>query len=64
MMEVALKGAGYEANDGGYRLGLDSSHISVSAVLSYTGERFFPLLSVYASCSCSIMYNIHFAFIH
>ena len=34
----------------------DSSEISVSVVLSYTGD-FFPLLSVYASCSSSIRCN-------
>ena len=37
----------------------------VSAVLlSYTGDLFFPLLSVFSSCSSFIMYNIHFAFIN
>ena len=36
----------------------DSLQISVIAVLSYTGDLFFPLLSVYASCSSSIRYNI------
>ena len=39
----------------------DLSQISVSAD---TGGFFFPLLSVYASCSVSISYNIHFAFIN
>ena len=38
--------------------------ISVIAVLSYTGDYIFKLLSVYASCSSSIRYNIHFAFIN
>ena len=33
-------------------------------VLSYTGDFFFPLLFVYASCSSSIRYDIHFAFIN
>ena len=42
----------------------DSLHISASAVLSYTGDLFFPLLSVYTSCSSSMRYNIHFAFIN
>ena len=42
----------------------DSLQISVIAVLSYTGDLFFPLLSVYASCSSSIGYNIHFAFVN
>ena len=32
------------------------------SVLLYTGDLFFPLLSVYASCSSSIRYNIHFSF--
>ena len=43
---------------------MDPSQISVSAVLSYTGDLFFPLLSVYSSYSSFIMYNIHFAFIN
>ena len=33
---------------------------SVSVVLSYTGGLFFPLLSVYASCSSSIRYTLRF----
>ena len=37
---------------------------SVLTVLSYTGDYFFPLMSVYASCSSSTKYNIHFAFIN
>ena len=46
--------------DGYYKI-LQRSQ-SVRAVLSYNSDLVFPLLSVYASCSSSVRYNIYFTF--